>query len=129
MASANTPFSTEELRANNAPAPEIPELILVGGTGIQATVPPLTVTPQILGAVIGQIVVDVRPEVTQYIVEKEDTIASIAERFDISTATILQVNELSSSSILSLGQQLTILPVTGAVHLVRPNDTLSEIAS
>ena len=128
LSSANSPFSTQELRSTNAPAPEAPELILIGGMGIQAIVPPLTVTPQVLGAVIGLIQSDSRPEVLQYVVEKDDTLDSVAEKFDISVNTILQVNELSSLSSLSTGQQLTILPVTGAVHLVRAHDTLSEIA-
>jgi len=33
-----------------------------------------------------------------------------------------------SNSILKQDQELVILPTSGALHLVRPNDTLSEIA-
>jgi len=61
-------------------------------------------------------------------VEEGDTSSSVAEKFGISVNTVLWVNELSSSSSLKTGQELVILPVSGTLHLVRPYDTLSEIA-
>ena len=81
LASATFSHIAGELRSSEAPVPEAPELVLVGGTGIQAAVPPLTVTPQVLGAVIGQVDSDIAPELLNYLVEEGDTIASVAERF------------------------------------------------
>ena len=116
------------LSSERAPAPETPELMFVDHNTLRAATPPLTVTPQILGAIVGQLEADLRPEVARYIVEKGDTTASVAEQFGVSVSTILWANDLTQSSTLKLGQELVILPTTGALHLVRPNDTLSEIA-
>ena len=117
-----------EIRADKAVFPEAPELVFVGVDGLLATSPPITVTPQVLGAIVGQLDGDLKQEVTKYAVEEGDTPTSIAERFGISVETVLGVNDLDSSSQLKVGQQLILLPVSGALHLVRPHDTLSEIA-
>jgi len=117
-----------ELSSQRALAPETPELMFVAHNTLRAATPPLTVTPQILGAIVGQLEADLRPEVARYIVEEGDTTASVAEQFGVSVNTILWANDLSLSSTLKPGKELVILPTTGALHLVRPNDTLSEIA-
>jgi len=117
-----------DLSSQRAPAPETPELMFVAHNTLRAATPPLTITPQVLGAIIGQLEADIRPEVARYIVEKEDTTQKIAEQFGVSLNTILWANDLPASSTLKPGQELVILPTTGALHLVRPHDTLSEIA-
>lgn len=120
--------SVSELSSERALAPETPELMFVSKNSLRAATPPLTVTPQVLGAIVGQLAADIRPEVARYIVEEGDTPASVAEQFGISLNTVLWANDLAKSSTLKPGQQLVILPTTGTLHLVRPNDTLSEIA-
>jgi len=117
-----------ELSSERAPAPETPELMFVAHDTLRAATPPLTITPQVLGAIIGQLEADIRPEVARYIAQKGDTTLSVAEQFGISLNTVLWANDLSLSSLLQPGQELVILPTTGALHFVRPNDTLSEIA-
>ena len=117
-----------ELSSERAPVPGTPELMFVNYDTLRAATPPLTITPQILGAIVGQLEADLRPEITRYIVQKGDTVASVAEQFGISVSTIVWANELSLSSVLKQDQELVILPTSGALHLVRPNDTLSEIA-
>ncbi|MDP2736101.1 MAG: peptidoglycan DD-metalloendopeptidase family protein [bacterium] len=102
--------------------------MFVSKNSLRAATPPLTVTPQVLGAIVGQLDADIRPEVSRYIVEEGDTPASVAEQFDISLNTVLWANDLKTSSAITPGQELIILPATGTLHLVRPNDTLSEIA-
>jgi len=77
------------------------------------------------GAVSGQIG---EPHIQQYIVQKGDTISSIAQKFNISVDTILWANNLSRKSVIKPGQKLTILPVSGVLHLVKKGDTLSSIA-
>jgi len=120
---------TLEFSSERTLAPETPELMFVAHNTLRAATPPLTVTPQVLGAIVGQLEADIRPEISRYIVQKGDTIASVAKQFGISLSTVLWANDLTRSSELKLGQELVILPATGALHLVRPNDTLSEIAS
>jgi murein DD-endopeptidase MepM/ murein hydrolase activator NlpD len=107
---------------------ESPELVLVSNVGVRANVPPVTVTPQVLGTIIGGIDTSVSPEVFSYGVESGDTISSVSEKFGVSVETILWANDLSSSATLKPGSELIVLPVTGTLHLVRENDTLSEIA-
>lgn len=118
-----------ELTSKRVAAPETPELMLVGRTGILAATPPLAVTPKVLGAIVGQLDADLKPEVTRYLVEEGDTLISLAERFGISIETIAWANDLNTNSVVKPDQELIMLPVSGALHLVRPNDTLSEIAS
>ena len=122
--------SAMHLYANQADVAETPEFVTVGETGVLATAPPVAVSPKVLGAIIGEanFAQQNRRELLHYAVEEGDTIKSLSERFGISQNTILWVNELSSVSPLTLGQELVILPVSGALHLVRPADTLSEIA-
>lgn len=118
-----------ELSSKRIAAPETPELLLVGRMSILAATPPLSVTPRVLGAIVGQLDADLKPEVSRYLVEQGETIASIAEKFGVSSETILWANDLKTGAVVKPGQELIILPVSGTLHLVRPNDTLSEIAS
>ena len=69
-----------------------------------------------------------RTGIEQYIVEKGDTINSIAKKFGISVQTILSANNLSSRSLISPGKKLVILPVSGVLHVVNPGDTLSKLS-
>ncbi|MCH8987004.1 peptidoglycan DD-metalloendopeptidase family protein [Patescibacteria group bacterium] len=108
--------------------PESPELVFLDRTGVKANIPPVTVTPQVLGAIVGGIDTSVSPEVFRYVVELGDTSLSVAEKFGVSLNTVLWANDISSSTILKPGKELIVLPTTGALHLVRPNDTLSEIS-
>jgi len=108
--------------------PESPELVFLGRTGLKANIPPVTVTPQVLGAIVGGIDTSVSPEVFRYVVESSDTPSGVAEKFGVSVNTILWANDISGSTVLSQGKELIVLPTTGTLHLVRPNDTLSEIS-
>lgn len=68
-----------------------------------------------------------RDRVIIYIVQKGDTLSSIAEKFSISTETIRWANDLSSDN-LNVGDELKILPVSGIVHKVQKGDTVYSIA-
>ena len=70
-----------ELSSKRVAALETPELMLVARTGILAATPPLAVTPRVLGAIVGQLDADLKPEVTRYLVEEGDTLTSLAEKF------------------------------------------------
>jgi len=131
LASTGSAFGSSfgQIAAFSKPiVPESPELVFLGGTGVKANIPPVTVTPQVLGAIVGGIDTSVSPEVFRYVVESGDTPSSIAEKFGISLNTLLWANDISSSTALQVGKELIVLPTTGTLHLVRPNDTLSEIS-
>ena len=118
-----------QARSGAVSAFEPPELILLGKTSVKAITPPQTISAKVLGSLIGDFAdLKNRREIIQYVVEEGDTIDSLAERFGVSANTILWANDLSASSQLQAGQQVVILPISGALHLVRPGDTPSEIA-
>jgi len=69
-----------------------------------------------------------RDEIVYYTVQQGDTISEIAEKFGISTNTILWENNLSAYHLIQPGEKLTILPDTGIRHKVATGETLSKIA-
>lgn len=67
-------------------------------------------------------------QISTYKVQKGDTLEGIANMFDVSVNTILWVNDLSRSSVLREGQNLTILPISGIKHTIAKGDNLGLIA-
>jgi LysM repeat protein len=74
------------------------------------------------------IVSDNKPVITTYVVKSGDSISSISTKFSISSNTLLWANDLTKKSLIKQGQKLTILPVSGIVHIVVKGDTLGGIA-
>jgi len=66
--------------------------------------------------------------ITVYKVEKGDTISEIAEKFGITTNTILWANDLERNSKIKIGQKLVILPVSGVQYTVKAGDAVESIA-
>lgn len=66
--------------------------------------------------------------ISSYVVRDGDTVESIARLFNVKPSTILWANDLKPGTVLSVGQNLTILPVTGVRYTTRPGDTLQSIA-
>ncbi len=64
-----------------------------------------------------------------YEVAPGDTVSEIAERFGVDSGTIVGTNNLRSADSIRIGDQLTILPVSGVMHTVRAGQTLYEIAA
>jgi len=69
-----------------------------------------------------------RTKVIEYIVEEGDTISGIAEKFQISVASILWSNDLTYYSVIRPGKTLKILPTTGLLHTIKSGDTVSSLA-
>ncbi len=107
-----------------------PKMSFIQKNSVVGVSPPITITPQVLGSMLGGIESEIegRREIIEYIVESGDTLSSIAAKYDISLDTILWANDLSSKSIIKPGQKLIILPISGVLYMVERNDTLSEIA-
>ncbi len=64
-----------------------------------------------------------------YIVKSGDTLGDIAEKFNISSDTIIWANNLDEKGYLRPGQTLTILPVDGVLYRVKSGDTLQKISN
>ncbi len=63
-----------------------------------------------------------------YEVGKDDTLALLAQKFGISENTIVWVNNLKGDT-LQPGQRLLILPMSGILHQVKPQETVESIAA
>jgi len=68
-----------------------------------------------------------RDKAITYVVEKGDTVSTIAQKFDISEDTIRWTNDLDNDNIY-VGDTLKILPVTGIDYKVVKGDTVYTIA-
>ncbi len=64
-----------------------------------------------------------------YRVQSGDNLSKIAANFGISLDTIYQTNKGLKNKALRLGQEITILPVSGIIHRVQNGETLSSIAA
>lgn len=69
-----------------------------------------------------------RDQVIYYAVEGGDTVSTIAEKFKVTTNTILWENKLGPRDYIKPGDKLTILPQSGVSHQVKTGDTIDKIA-
>jgi murein DD-endopeptidase MepM/ murein hydrolase activator NlpD len=71
------------------------------------------------------------PEVRYYTVKSGDTVLGIAQRYGLQPETLMWSNSFieENPDRLKIGDQVRILPVDGVLHVVKPGDTLSSIAS
>jgi murein DD-endopeptidase MepM/ murein hydrolase activator NlpD len=133
------PFAWNGIRAIQPlrPAPSnlaVPTVDLEGGA-------PLTLPAQlndadddvlVRGAVPRTIIPDrTKEEITTYSVQSGDTIFGIAARFGLAPETLMWSNPAleNNPDLLSVGQELTILPVDGVYHQVGGGDTIESIAA
>lgn len=65
----------------------------------------------------------------QYTIQQGDTLYSIGNQFKVSVDALQYINGLSDSSVLTVGKEITIPPVSGLIHKVEKGDTLNSIAS
>jgi len=66
-------------------------------------------------------------QISIYVVRGGETLSDIAKMFGVSINTIRWANDLKGN-ILSIGQTLVILPISGVQHIVKSGDTLLSIA-
>jgi len=100
-------------------------LIFEGGKIISALPSPLFISSETLGSLFDEETTS--KDIIKHIVEKGETLSSIAEKYNISIETILLANELDSTKIQP-SQELLILPVNGIIHMVEKGETIDRIA-
>jgi cell wall-associated NlpC family hydrolase len=69
-----------------------------------------------------------RLQIMHYQTQSGDTVAALADKFDISENTIIWTNDLPADGALTPGQQLIILPVSGVLYTAQSGDTADGIA-
>jgi murein DD-endopeptidase MepM/ murein hydrolase activator NlpD len=124
------------LNASKQTRLESPDFLLVDDSCVRASAPPITVTTKVMGALAGGDeyyqqnlkMEDDQKAILEYIVEQGDTAAGIAQKFNISSDTLLWANDLTQSSQIKPGQKLVVPPVTGVIHNVVNGDTISALA-
>jgi murein DD-endopeptidase MepM/ murein hydrolase activator NlpD len=68
-----------------------------------------------------------RDQIITYVVQSNDTLGQIADKFGVSVNSIKWASDIKSDS-LNLGQELKIPPVTGMVVKVKEGETIYSIA-
>lgn len=71
-----------------------------------------------------------RQDITYYKVKSGDTVLAIAERFGLQPETLMWSNSNieQNPDRLSVGDELRIMPLDGVIHVVKPGETLSDLA-
>ncbi len=69
-----------------------------------------------------------RPKIETYTVVEGDTVGGIAEKFGLSSDTILWANDMGADDYLQIGQELKIPAVDGVVHVVESGDNLWDLS-
>ena len=67
-------------------------------------------------------------QISIYVVREGDSISQIAVMFNVSAGTIIWANDIKRGSLISPGQTLVILPISGVQHTVKKGDTIASIA-
>ncbi|MBD3208711.1 MAG: peptidoglycan DD-metalloendopeptidase family protein [Candidatus Nealsonbacteria bacterium] len=110
--------------------PELPELVLEQENSVHSILPPFTMGPKVLGALVEGFDAQEleKKTITEYLVEEGDNMWSIAAKFNVSLESILWANDMNSRSIIQPGDEIIIPPVSGVIHHVKKGDTVDEIA-
>ncbi len=107
---------------------ETPDLTFVQNNSLVGISSSQIIDSIVLGSLVEEEGFGGSKEIDEYIIQPGDSLGKIAENFGISLNTLLWTNDLNAKSVISPGQKLIVLPVSGTVHHVKKGDTLSEIA-
>ena len=120
-----SPASTSVEKGNGGDLGEEDNSNIVSGTALLPATSPLGISDG-SGVAIGGAYAD---QVSVYVVRPGDTVSQIAEMFDVSVSTVLSANDMKRGDILSPGDVLIILPISGVEHTVAKGETLNGIAA
>lgn len=67
-------------------------------------------------------------QISVYVVREGDNLSSIAKMFGVSVNTIVWANDLKRNDLISSGQTLVILPISGVRYEVEKGDTIQSVA-
>ena len=71
-----------------------------------------------------------RETIITYKVQGGDTLYGIGQKFGVSGETVMWANaQEDSPDVLSIGQELIIIPVSGVYHTVQDGDTVASVAA
>lgn len=98
---------------------------IVSDSALVAIATPKSAKAALVDTGEGELPVD---QISVYVVREGDTVAAIAEMYDVSSNTILWANDLKKGQKLKTGDTLIILPVDGVKHVVAKGQTLQSIA-
>ena len=100
-----------------------------GASPLEDVTPPsaVAISLEMYESIQTQISEKPRDQVINYIVQEGDTLSKIAEKFGLTVDTIKWANDMKRES-LTIGQSLSIPPVTGIVHKVKEGETIYTIA-
>jgi len=113
LTNGSAPQVTQMLAGENLDAP-------FAGASLQRAIVPFTIIPE-----------EPQEGIQTYVVQPGDTVLGIAQKFGLKPESIQWANadlELNPD-LLRVGDQLSILPIDGALHTVKVGDTLSSIAT
>lgn len=103
---------------------ELPEFIISDKNFLYPNLPAIIILPK----VYAQIVSGETPnnEILTHEVKEGETISLIAKEYNLKPETIILANNLADEN-LKVGQELIILPVDGALHIVQEGESLFGI--
>lgn len=119
--SSQTPALRAALNVDPNPAKGGGDITVVGGVALQSETGPSGTLADIEVARPGA------DQISTYVVREGDTLSQIADLFNVTTNTIIWANDLRRGSLITPGQTLAILPVSGVTHTVEKGDTLASI--
>lgn len=67
--------------------------------------------------------------VSMHTVVAGETVSTIAQKYGVTSDTVLWANDLAADAVLKPGSQLSILPVNGLLYTVTGSETLEELAT
>lgn len=79
-------------------------------------------------SVVTQLVNRPRQGLVTHIVQRGETVSSIAEAYSVSVNTILWANGLREEGSIQPGDKVVVLPVSGVLHEVRDGESVEDIA-
>lgn len=93
---------------------------IVGENSLLPSVTPISGSPDLA---------DEAPQTSVYVIRKGDSLAQIANMFNVTVNTILWANDMKKGDKLTEGDVLLILPISGLEHTVAKGQTLKSIAA
>ncbi len=88
----------------------------------------IAVQPTEYGGDTGLVSSAQRTQTETYVVQTNDTVASIAQAFGVNAGTVIWANGLDARARIKPGDALKIPPVSGVLHAIKRGETITKIA-